>query len=63
MAEDKKIETMLAADKQNEAAEVMDFLGTLDPYEKREFLGFMRGAKMVKALQQSGEQKVAVATA
>lgn len=62
MAEDKRIETMLATDKQNEAAEVMDFLGTLDPYEKREFLGFMRGAKMVKTLQQTGEQKVAAVT-
>ena len=62
MAEDKRIETMLTTDKQNEAAEVMDFLGTLDPYEKREFLGFMSGAKMVKTLQQTGEQKVAAVT-
>ena len=32
----------------------------LDPYEKREFIGIMRGVKMVKAFQTAKQETVAV---
>ncbi len=50
MAEEKRTETMIAQEESKEAAEVMDFMKTLDGGELREFLGFIRGAKLVKKL-------------
>jgi len=60
MAESKKMETMLAQTSREETEEVLDFMKTLDPYEKREFMGFMRGAKMVKAFQAAKQEAAAV---
>lgn len=57
---DKKIETMIAQTSMDEAEELKDFMKTLDPYEKREFIGFMRGAKMVKAFQTAKQEAEAV---
>ena len=56
MAEDKRMETMLAQTSREETEEVLDFMNTLDPYEKREFIGIMRGAKMVKAFQTAKQE-------
>lgn len=38
-AEDKRMETMLAQTSREETEEVLDFMNTLDPYEKWEFIG------------------------
>lgn len=59
MAERTNMETMLNTENQNEAAEVMDFLGTLDQNEKKEFLTFLQAAKFVKSLMEAGEMKTA----
>lgn len=50
MAEEKRTETMILQEDTKEAKEVMDFMKTLDSGERREFLGFIRGAKLVKKL-------------
>ena len=47
---EKKTETMLTQTSREEAEEIL--INTLDPYEKREFIGFIRGAKLVKRLQE-----------
>lgn len=60
MAEDKRMEIMLAQTSREETEEVLDFMKTLDPYEKREFMGFMRGAKMVKTFQTAKQETAAV---
>lgn len=60
MAEDKRTETMLAQTSREETEEVLVFMKTLDPYEKREFIGFMRGAKMVKTFQAAKREAAAV---
>lgn len=44
MADDKRMETMLAQNSREEKEEVLDFMQTLNPYEQREFMGFVRGA-------------------
>ncbi len=49
---EKKTETMLTQTSREEAEEIQDLINTLDPYEKREFIGFIRGAKLVKRLQE-----------
>lgn len=59
MAENKRAETMLVQTSKEETEEVLDFMKTLDPYEKREFMGFMRGAKMVKAFQAAKQEAAA----
>lgn len=59
MAERTNMETMLNTENQSEAAEVMDFLGTLDQNEKKEFLTFLQAAKFVKSLTAAGEMKTA----
>lgn len=56
MAEDKRTETLLAQTSREEVEEIKDLLNTLDPYEKREFIGIMRGAKMVKAFRMAKQQ-------
>ena len=43
---EKKTETMLTQTSREEAEEIQDLINTLDPYEKREFIGFIRGAKL-----------------
>ena len=40
--------------------EIKDLLEMLDSYEKREFIGIMRGAKMVKAFQTAKQEAAAV---
>lgn len=60
MAEDKRMETMLAQTSREETKEVLDFMNTMDPYEKREFIGITRGAKMVKAFQTAKQEAAAV---
>lgn len=60
MAEDKRMEIMLAQTSREETEEVLDFMKTLDPYEKREFMGFVRGAKMVKTFQTAKQEAAAV---
>lgn len=54
------METMLAQASREETEEALDFMKTLDPYEKREVMGFMRGAKMVKAFQTAKQEAAAV---
>ena len=60
MVEERKTETMLTQTNREEIEEVLDFMKTLDPYEKREFIGFMRGAKMVKTFQAAKREAAAV---
>lgn len=60
MAEDKRMEIMLAQTSREEVEEIKDLLDMLDPYEKREFIGIMRGAKMVKAFQTAKQEAAAV---
>lgn len=60
MAEDKKMEIMLAQTSREETEEVLDFMQTLNPYEQREFMGFVRGAKLVKAFQEAKQEAAAV---
>ncbi|MDO4317897.1 MAG: hypothetical protein Q4C48_06760 [Lachnospiraceae bacterium] len=50
MIEGKEMEVLLLQKKKSEAEEIMNFVSSLDPYEKREFLGYIRGAKMVKQI-------------
>lgn len=50
MAEIKTTETMLAATNQQEATEVMQFLGELTPNEKKDFLAFVQGIRFAKGL-------------
>lgn len=58
MAEDKRMETMLAQTSMDEAEELKNFLGTLTREEKREFIGIMKGAKIVKAFQAAEQEAV-----
>lgn len=51
MIEGKEMEVLLLQKKKREAEEIMNFVSSLDPYEKREFLGYIRGAKMVKQIK------------
>jgi len=60
MAEDERMETMLAQTSREETEELMDFIKTLNPYEQREFIGFVRGAKLVKAFQAEKQKAAAV---
>jgi len=59
MAEEKRIETMLAQTSKEETEEVFDFMKSLNSYEKREFMGFVRGAKMVKTFQVTKQEQAA----
>lgn len=45
MTEVKNMETMIATENQQEATEVMAFLGELEPQEKKDFLVFMQGIR------------------
>ncbi len=56
MPENKEIETMLAQTSREETKEILNFIQTLTPYEKREFIGIMQGAKMVKMWQAEQEE-------
>ena len=54
MTEVKNMETMIATENQQEATEVMAFLGELEPQEKKDFLVFMRrAAAETKVFQKS----------
>ncbi len=55
MTEDKNIETLLAQTSMEEAEELHELINMLNAYEKREFIGFMRGAKLIKTLQAKQE--------
>lgn len=48
----KEMETMLATENQQEATEVMAFLGKLAPEEKKDFLMFMQGIRFAKGMVQ-----------
>ena len=48
MTEVKNMETMIATENQQEATEVMAFLGELEPQEKKDFLVFMQGIRFAK---------------
>lgn len=50
MNKEKQMETIMPQDSKQEAAEVMDFLGTLDHGEKKEMLAFLRGVQFGKRL-------------
>ncbi|MBQ0067585.1 MAG: hypothetical protein KBS60_05345 [Phascolarctobacterium sp.] len=50
---EKTMETMLAAENQQEAAEVMAFLGELNPEEKKDFLVFVQGIRFARGMQKS----------
>lgn len=54
MTKTKKTETMLATENQQEAVEVMAFLGELEPQEKKDFLVFMQGIRFAKGLALKG---------
>ncbi len=43
-------ETLLKTENQQEAAEVMEFLGELAPEEKKDFLVFMQGIRFAKGM-------------
>ena len=44
------METRITQESKPEAEAVMDFLGTLDQQEKKEFLAFINGAKFFRNL-------------
>ena len=48
----KTMETMLATENQQEATEVMAFLGELAPEEKKDCLVFMQGIRLAKGMAQ-----------
>ena len=50
MTEVKNMETMIATENQQEATEVMAFLGELEPQEKKDFLVFMQGIRFAKGI-------------
>lgn len=50
MNKEKQMETIMPQDSKQEAAEVMDFLGTLDHGEEKEMLAFLRGVQFGKRL-------------
>lgn len=52
MTEVKNMETMIATENQQEATEVMAFLGELEPQEKKDFLVFMQGIRFAKGMAQ-----------
>lgn len=54
------MEIMLAQTSREEVEEIKDLLDMLDPYEKREFIGIMRGAKLVKEFQTAKQEAAAV---
>ncbi len=45
------METMIPQEDSKEAKEVIDFFKTLNSFERREFIGIVRGAKLLKDLQ------------
>ena len=55
----KEIETMLATENQQEATEVMAFLGELAPEEKKDFLVFIQGIRFAKASSQKAAPQTA----
>lgn len=60
MVEDKTMEILLAQTNKNEVEEILNFINMLDPYEKREFIGIMKGAKLVKSLQATSQKIIAI---
>lgn len=50
MEKPKATETMLKTESQNEAAEIMEFLGELDQSEKKDFLKFMQGVRFARGM-------------
>ena len=58
MAEVKEMETMLATENQQEATEVMAFLGELAPEEKKDFLVFMQGIRFAKGRTQDHAARI-----
>lgn len=56
---DRTMETMLAAENQKEAAEVMAFLGELEPEEKKDFLVFVQGIRFARGMQKNAAVPVA----
>ena len=55
----KEMETMLATENQQEATEVMAFLGELAPEEKKDFLVFMQGIRFAKGMAQKASPQTA----
>lgn len=53
---DNRTETLVSTKNQREAEEVLDFLNTLTQSERTEFLGYVRGAKLVKEYSQKHPQ-------
>lgn len=49
----KSTETMLRMDNYNEAVEIKEFLETLNPDEKKNFLTFIQGAKFALGIKKS----------
>lgn len=52
MTEVKNMETMIATENQQEAAEIMVFLRELEPQEKKDFLVFIQGIRFAKGVAQ-----------
>lgn len=55
----KEMGTMLATENQQEATEVMAFLGELAPEEKKDFLVFMQGIRFAKCMAQKAAPQTA----
>ena len=47
---DKKTQTLISTENQQEVEEVMKFLSELAPDEKKDFLSFVQGVKFAKGL-------------
>lgn len=60
MEENKRTETMLAQTNREEVEELKDFMNTLNPYEKAEFIKIIKGARLVKELQATRQEAAAV---
>lgn len=53
---DNRTETLVSTKNRKEAEEVLEFLSTLTQGERKEFLGYVRGAKLVKEYSQKHPQ-------
>lgn len=59
MTKEKKTETMITQENSKEAEEIIDFFKMLNAYEQHEFISIIRGARLVKNMQE--ENQVATA--
>lgn len=58
MASTKNVETIIAAENQSEANEVVSFLNELAPVEKKDFLTFVQGIRFARTAMGASDKKL-----